>query len=41
VATLRQVVAERCEAWRQGILEGYWRGWTQAMEAAAERRRAA
>jgi hypothetical protein len=52
VAALRQVVAERREAWRAGrrarrdVLEqaefrGFCAGWEQAMEAASERRWAA
>jgi hypothetical protein len=38
---LRLVVAERREAWQEGVLEGFGLGWELAMEAAAERGRAA
>jgi hypothetical protein len=41
VTALRQVLAERHEAWRAGILEGYGRGWDQRGEYEAERGRAA
>ena len=37
VTALRQVLAERWEAWQAGVLEGYGTGWTQGLAAGLER----
>jgi hypothetical protein len=39
-AMLRQLYAERQEAWRAGVLEGFETGWTQGLGARIERRAA-
>jgi hypothetical protein len=36
-AMLRQLYAERQEAWRAGVLEGFETGWTQGLGARVER----
>jgi hypothetical protein len=41
VSMLRQVLAERHQAWQAGVLEGYGTGWRDGLLAGVERRSAA
>jgi hypothetical protein len=41
IVALRQILAERHEAWQAGVLEGYGTGWRDGLLAGIERRSAA